>query len=81
MGFLSKVTNRTSDKAADKISTGIVNAIFGKKKKGSDDEYVEQSAPQTEYAPAAAEPETRSLTPEEAEAISRMQADSMKNAE
>ena len=81
MGFLSKVTNRTSDKAADKISSGIVNAIFGKKKKGSDDEYVEKAAPQAEDTPVTETEEARTLTPEEAEAINRAQADAMKNAE
>lgn len=82
MGFLDKIKYRTEDKAAEKISTGIVNSIFGKKKKGSDDgnEVNVQEAPAQAEPVYQEQPEARQPTAEEMEAINRAQADAMKNA-
>ena len=82
MGFLSRVTNRTADKAADRVSDKIVNSIFGKKNKDDGNEVVEKQAAEVQE-PAAAETavEQRQLTAEEMAAINNAQAASMKNAE
>ena len=69
MGLLSKIKYKTTDRIADKVSDGIVNKMFGKKK---EQEYEEQ--PQ---APAAAEPvpetEAPRMTEAEAQAIAQQQ--------
>ena len=76
------MTNRTADKAADRVSDKIVNSIFGKKNKDDGNEVVEKQAAEVQE-PAAAETavEQRQLTAEEMAAINNAQAASMKNAE
>ncbi len=68
LGLLSKIKYKTTDRIADKVSDGIVNKMFGKKK---EQEYEEQ--PQ---APAAAEPvqeEAPQMTEAQAQAIAQQQ--------
>ena len=74
MGFLDKLARKTTDKAADRASDKIVNKIFGKKENRIETEV----APTQQSAPAVEEvPETRTLTPEEQQAIANAQAASM----
>ena len=75
MGFLDRVTRKTTDKAADRVSDKIVNSIFGKKRKDDGNETVQQ-APAVENAEpeTVAVPETRPLTAEEQQAIANAQA-------
>ena len=80
MGFLSKVTNRTTDKAADRVSDKIVNSLFGKKKNKDDGNEIVAETPAVQEPVAAETPETRQLTAEEIEAINKAQAASMQNA-
>ncbi len=69
MGLLSKIKYKTTDRIADKVSDGIVNKMFGKKK---EQEY--EGQPQ---APAAAEPVPETAAPQmteaEAQAIAQQQ--------
>ena len=75
MGFLSKVKNKTENRAADKIADGIVNAVFKKKDKKDKEEHL---AP----APAEPQPQVQQAAPQPApaavdEEAARAQAQAM----
>ncbi len=76
MGFLERLSRKTSEKAADRAADKIVNKIFGKK-----EEKVEQEAAPVQEAPVESpeveEPEVQELTPEQQQAIAQAQASSM----
>jgi len=73
MGFLERLSRKTSEKAADRAADKIVNKIFGKK-----EEKVEQEAAPVQEAPVESpeveEPEVQELTPEQQQAIAQAQA-------
>ena len=72
MGFLDRLSRKTSEKAADRVADKIVNKVFGKKEKEV------ESAPAAPAEPVvtetAADPETRELSEEEKQAIANAQA-------
>ena len=72
MGFLDRLSRKTSEKAADRAADKIVNKIFGKK----DNKTEEEAAPvqRTESAEGETVPETRELSEEEKQAIAQAQA-------
>ena len=76
MGFLERLSRKTSERAADRAADKIVNKIFGKK-----EEKVEQEAAPVQEAPVESpeveEPEVQELTPEQQQAIAQAQASSM----
>ena len=80
MGFLERLSRKTSEKAADRAADKIVNKIFGKK-----GEKVEQEAAPVQEAPAVSpeveEPEVRELSEEEQQAIAQAQAAGMASAQ
>ena len=78
MGFLERLSRKTSEKAADRVSDKIVNKVFGKKK---EEEYVAPAAPAEQEEAAPAEPETAELTEEQKQAIASAQAASAENVQ
>ena len=78
MGFLNKLKYKAEDRVADKI----VDKMFGKKQKEAEVEAtVAEQQVAAAQAEAAAQPETRTLTPEEQRAIANAQAASMSAAQ
>ena len=79
MGFLERLSRKTSEKAADRVSDKIVNKVFGKKEKTTvgEETPVQQAAPVEDVEV----PETRELTAEEQQAIANAQAASMSAAQ
>lgn len=65
MGLFDKVKSRTESKAADRISDGIVNAIFKKKKKDEEPEPVAPAQPQVQEEPVQAAPVQPQVQPEQ----------------
>ena len=89
MGFLDKLTRKTTDKAADRMSDKIVNKIFGSKEEKKETVYVEKEAPvqqqPVEAAPATApaEPDMNQLLDEQQKAFDDLEKtinESMKDA-
>ena len=78
MGFLDKLTRKTTDKAADRVSDKIVDKVFGKKK---------TEAPAAQPEPAVAEtaapeaPQAREMTAEEKQMVSNEQAASTESVQ
>ena len=77
MGFLDRLSRRTSEKAADRVSDKIVDKVFGKKKA---DEPAPVAQPEPEAA-APEEPETREMTEEEKQMVANAQAVSAENVQ
>ena len=79
MGFLDRLSRKTSEKAADRVADKIVNKVFGKKEKEV------ESAPAAPAEPVvtetAADPETRELSEEEKQAIANAQAASAESVQ
>ncbi len=77
MGFLDRLSRRTSEKAADRVSDKIVDKVFGKKKA---DEPAPVAQPEPEAA-APEEPETREMTEEEKQMVANAQAASAESVQ
>ena len=68
MGLLDKIKYKTTDRIADKVSDGIVNKMFGKKKESEP-----EVAPQVQETPAPAVQEQPQMTEAQAQAIAQQQ--------
>ena len=77
MGFLDRLSRRTSEKAADRVADKIVDKVFGKKKA---DEPAPVAQPEPEAA-APEEPETREMTEEEKQMVANAQAASAESVQ
>ena len=79
MGFLERLSRRTSEKAADRVSDKIVNKVFGKKEK--DTVAAEPAAAPVEPAETVEAPEAREMTEEEKQMVANAQAASAENVQ
>ena len=68
MGLLDKIKYKTTDRIADKVSDGIVNKMFGKKKESEP-----EVEPQVQGTPAPAVQEQPQITEAQAQAIAQQQ--------